>query len=87
MQQIDLVALDDEGKRTVQTGELIVYIPCLGSGCLKKFRDDNVFFQKAEVNIIVKRIYGAAQNIVCPHCGQKLKVRCYKNGSVKEEIR
>lgn len=27
------------------------------------------------------------QNVVCPHCGGKIKIRFYKNGNVRVSIR
>lgn len=83
--QLDLVVLDDEGNKTVLPGEPIVLLPCLAAGCLKQFQDK--VWKNANNNIIVKREYGKWQKVVCPHCGQKLKVKCYKNRSVTIELR
>lgn len=87
MNQMDLVVLDDNGSKTVNVGDPVILLPCLGNGCMKKFRESNPIFSKAENNIYVKQEFGVTQKIVCPHCGQKMKVRCYKNGSVSLEVR
>lgn len=83
---IDLVLLNENGDKTANVGDDVVFLMCLGHGCLKKFRE-NEGFEKANNNIIAKRVYGETQMVVCPHCGQKLKVRFYKKGSVRIEIR
>ena len=81
----DLVLLDEDGHRTAKGGEPITYLPCLGPGCLAKFRL-RTGIKDAQSNLIAKRVYGT-QKVVCPHCGQKLKVRCYKKGDVSIELR
>lgn len=81
----DLILLDEEGNRTVEEGDPITYLPCLRTGCLAKFRL-RTGIKDAQSNLIAKRVYGI-QKVVCPHCGQKLKVRCYKKGDVSIELR
>lgn len=84
LKMIDLVLLDEKGERTAETGDPIVFLPCLGRGCLNEFQEKHG--RNIRNNIIAKKIY-SPQKVVCPHCGQKLKVRCYTKGDVSVEIR
>ena len=36
--------------------------------------------------VFAKEVY-STQNLVCPHCTSKLKVRFFKNGSIRVSIR
>ena len=41
---------------------------------------------KCNEYVYAKEIF-KIQNVVCPHCGGKLKIRFYKNGNVRISIR
>lgn len=80
----DCVVLDDEGRLTVKDGDRCVWVPCLAPGCSKKIEEEHG--RKYRDNLCVKLIY-RPQLVVCPHCGQKLKIRCYKNKTIEVTIR